>query len=160
MPHIYRTVPRFTQMRYHILWIRWQAIFNQWWTCRTYLSRLKALRVQLCWNMLIDMLFSALQFHLHIKQNNNDLFLIIDHLMQNRKRKTHLYLNFYCQYWPEAFTDSLIRRGKPPPVVRSRSGESASGGQGGHLCNRTGKRKNSRSGNMTGYAIINYVIEG
>jgi len=48
--------------------------------------------------MLIDMLFSALQFHLHIKQNNNDLFLIIDHLMQNRKRKTHLYLNFYCQY--------------------------------------------------------------
>jgi len=27
--------------------------------------------------MLIDMLFSALQFYLHIKQNNNDLFRLL-----------------------------------------------------------------------------------
>jgi len=90
--------------------------------------------------MLIDMLFSALQFHLHIKQNNNDLFLIIDHLMQNSKRKTHLYLNFYCQDRPKPFPDGLIRRGKATPRVRSGSGDSGAVGQGAHLYTRTGNR--------------------
>jgi hypothetical protein len=110
--------------------------------------------------MLIDMLFSALQFNLHIKQNNNDLFLIIDHLMQNRKRKTHLYLNFYCQDRLKPFAGGLIGRGKATRLIRSRTGDSASVRQVAHLCNRTGKRLNAYPGHMTGYAIINYTSEG
>ncbi|MFO6295992.1 hypothetical protein [Rahnella selenatireducens] len=110
--------------------------------------------------MLIDMLFSALQFYLHIKQNNNDLFLIIDHLMQIRKRKTHLYLNFYCSAHSRLLPEVGILRDSRAPSGRQHSAYSLSGGRVAHLSDRSGIPTGTYPDGMTGYAIINYAIDG
>jgi hypothetical protein len=60
MPHIYRTVPRFTHICYHILCIRWQAIFNQGWTCRTYLKLLFIKNMQICQKLFKVIVFYTL----------------------------------------------------------------------------------------------------
>lgn len=104
MPHIYRTVPRFTQMRYHILCNQWQAIFNHWWTCRTYLKRLNALAIAWSENKLIATLFSALYFTpsttgvypCALWPSNNNLNPIIDHLSAGGKRRNTINDNYYA----------------------------------------------------------------
>ena len=80
--------------------------------------------------------------------------------MQNRKRKTHLYLNFYCGAHSRLLQEAGIMRDSHAPPGEQHAGDSLSGGRVAHLSDRTGTLTGTYPDGMTGYAIINYAIDG